>query len=88
MVETNKNVIYPLVYFLVKLVLTLLVVTTTMKRSFSVMKYIKNELHNRMGDQWMNDCLTMYIEKDITRRIDNESIMQWFQNMKPCRRQL
>ncbi|XP_030939485.1 uncharacterized protein LOC115964284 [Quercus lobata] len=44
MVETNKNVIYPLVYFLVKLVLTLLVVTTTMK-------YIKNELHNRMGDQ-------------------------------------
>ncbi|XP_050250410.1 uncharacterized protein LOC126697420 [Quercus robur] len=50
MVETNKNVIYPLVYFLVKLVLTLLVVTTTMKRSFSAMKYIKNELHNRMGD--------------------------------------
>ena len=88
MVETNKNVIYPLVYFLVKLVLTLLVVTTTMKRSFSAMKYIKNELHNRMGDQWMNDCLIVYIEKDITRRIDNESIMQWFQNMKPCRKQL
>ena len=88
MVETNKNVIYPLVYLLVKLVLTLLVVTTTMKRSFSAMKYIKNELHNRMGDQWMNDCLIVYIEKDIIRRIDKESIMQWFQNMKPCRRQL
>ncbi|KAL4653987.1 hypothetical protein ACB092_01G345500 [Castanea dentata] len=76
MVETNKDVIYPLVYLLVKLVLTLHVMTAT------------NELRNRMGDQWLNDCLTVYIEKDITRRIDNESIMQRFQNMKPRRRQL
>ena len=36
----------------------------------------------------MNDCLTVYIEKDITHRIDNESIMQRFQNMKHRRRQL
>ena len=88
MVETNKDVIYPLVYLLVKLVLTLSVATATMERSFSAMKYIKNELRNRIGDQWLNDCLTVYIEKDIARRIDNESIMQRFQNMKPRRRQL
>ena len=88
MVETNKDVIYPLIYLLVKLVLTLPVATATVERSFSAMKYIKNELRNRMGDQWLNDCLTMYIEKDIACRIDNESIMQWFQNMKPRRRQL
>ena len=36
----------------------------------------------------MNDCLIVYIEKDITRRIDNEFIMQQFQNMKHRRRQL
>ena len=24
-----------------------------------------------MGDQWMNDCLVMYIEKNIACRIDN-----------------
>ena len=29
------------------------------------MKYIKNELRNRMGDQWMDDCLVVYIEKDV-----------------------
>ena len=75
MVETNKDVIYPLVYLLVKLLLTLPIATATVERSFSVMKYIKNELCNRMGDQWLNDCLTVYIEKDIARRIDNESIM-------------
>ncbi|XP_050241354.1 uncharacterized protein LOC126690285 [Quercus robur] len=88
MVEKNKDVIYTLVYLLVKLVLTFPVATATVERSFSAMKYIKNELRNRMGDQWLNDCLTVYIEKEIARRIDNESIMQWFQNMKPRRRQL
>ena len=38
-----------------------------------------NELRNRMGDQWMNemnDCLVVYIEKDVTCSIDNETIMQ------------
>ena len=34
----------------------------------------------------MNDCLTLYIETDITSRIDNENIMQQFQNMKQYRR--
>ena len=35
-----------------------------------------NELRNRMGDQRMNDCLVVYIEKDVTCSIDNETIMQ------------
>ena len=85
MMETNKDVIYPLIYLLVKLVLTIPIATTTIKRSFSAMKYIENELCNQMGDQWMNDCLTVYIKKDIARKIDNESIMQRFQNMKSRR---
>ena len=50
LVSTKKYETYPLVYLVVKLVLTLLVATATVKRSFSAMKYIKNELCNRMGD--------------------------------------
>ncbi|KAM3690878.1 hypothetical protein ACJW31_09G152900 [Castanea mollissima] len=91
LVSTRKHETYPLVYLLVKLALTLPVATatvTTVERSFSAMKYIKNELRNRMGDQWMNDCLVVYIEKDIACSIDNETIMQRFQNMKNRRRQL
>ena len=30
----------------------------------------------------MNDCLVVYIERDINCSIDNEIIMQQFQNMK------
>ena len=47
----------------------------TVERSFSAMKYIKNELHNQMGDQWMNDYLVVYIEKDVACSIYNETIM-------------
>ena len=86
--STRKHETYHLVYLLVKLVLTLPVATATVERSFSAMKYIKNELRNRMGDQWMNDCLIVYIEKDIACSINNETIMQRFQKMKTRRRQL
>ena len=88
LVSTRKHETYPLVYLLVKLALTLPVATATVERSFSAMKYVKNELHNRMGDQWVNDCLIVYIEKDVACSIDNETIMQRFQNMKTRRRQL
>ena len=71
-----------------KLVLTIPVATAIVERSFSAMKYIKNELCNRMGDQWMNDCLIMYIERDVACSINNETIVQQFQNMKTRKRQL
>ena len=34
----------------------------------------------------MNDCLVMYIKKDVACKIDNENIMQRFQNMKHCKK--
>ena len=76
--NTGKHETYPLIYLLVKLILTIPVTIATVERSFSIMKYIKNELRNRMRDQWMNDCLIVYIEKDVTCNIDNEIIMQRF----------
>ena len=86
--STRKHETYPLVYLLVKLTLTLPVATTIVERSFSAMEYIKNELRNRMREQWMNDCLVVYIERDVTCSIDNETIIQRFQNMKTRRRKL
>ena len=74
MVEMKKNVSYPLVYSLVTLALILLVAT--------LMNIIKNQLHNQIGDQWMNDCLVTYIEKYIFKTIKCEEIIQRFQNMK------
>ena len=88
MVEMKKNVSYPLVYSLVTLALILPVATATIERVFSVMNIIKNRLRNQIGDQWMNDCLVTYIEKNIFKTIECEKIMQRFQNMKNRRGQL
>ena len=82
MVEIKKNVSYPLVYSLVTLTLILLVAIATVERAFSAMNIIKNRLRNQIGDQWMNDCLVTYIEKDIFKTIKWEEIIQRFQNMK------
>ena len=78
MVKMKKNVSYPLVYSLVTLT------TAILERAFSTMNIIKNQLRNQIGDQWMNDCLVIYIEKDIFKTIKCKEIMQRFQNMKNC----
>ena len=66
---------FPLVYLLIKLILVLLVATTTMERAFSVMNIIKSNLSNKMGDKFLTDCLVCYIEKDFFKAIDNEVIL-------------
>ena len=55
MVETKKDKVYPLVYLVVTLALVLPVSTATVERTFLAMKFVKNELQNRIGDEWMND---------------------------------
>ena len=88
MVETGRDRVYTLVYKLMTLALILPVATATVERAFSAMKIVKSRLRNRMSDQWMNDSLIVYIEKDIFNIIPNEVIMHHFQDMKSCRRQL
>ncbi|XP_042374444.1 zinc finger MYM-type protein 1-like [Zingiber officinale] len=87
-VETQKNQAYPLVYRLIEMTLVLPVATASVERVFSAMKTIKTDLRNRMGDEWMNDSLVVYIEKDIFSTIENEQILQRFQKMKSRRMQL
>ena len=57
MVQLKKDKTYNLVYLLVKVALFLPVATAIVKRAFSVMKFIKNSLHNIMGDELKKDCL-------------------------------
>ena len=74
----KKDIIYPLVYLLVSLALVLPIATATVERAFSAMKIVKSRLRNRMGDEWLNDSLVVYIEKDVFNCINNEAIMQTF----------
>ncbi|XP_061999241.1 uncharacterized protein LOC133716559 [Rosa rugosa] len=88
LVETGKHKTHAAVYKLLTLALVLPVATASVERVFSAMNIVKNPLRNRMGDQWMNDSLLVYIEKDIFSSIGNDAIMQRFQNMRSRRGQL
>ncbi|XP_042380342.1 zinc finger MYM-type protein 1-like [Zingiber officinale] len=88
MIETMKNCVFPLVYRMIELALLLPVATATVERVFSAMNIVKTDLRNRIGDEWMNDSLVVYIEKDVFNTVDNEPILQRFQNMESRRMQL
>ncbi|XP_039002228.1 uncharacterized protein LOC120128653 [Hibiscus syriacus] len=72
LVETKKHQVYQQVYLLIKLVLILPVATTSVERAFSKMNIVKNKLRNSIGDQFLNDCLVTYIERDVLVQIDDE----------------
>lgn len=79
LVVYNKHVTYPLVFLLIKLALILPVATASVERTFSAMKIIKTRLRNRIGSDFMNDCLVPYVERDISLNIDDELVLQRFQ---------
>ncbi|XP_048422572.1 uncharacterized protein LOC103935958 [Pyrus x bretschneideri] len=82
MVEKRLHQVFQYVYLLIELALVLPVATASMERAFSAMNIIKSSLRNRMGDQWLNDSLVVYIVKYVFSCIDNETIMTRFQSMR------
>ena len=69
LIQLKKYHAYPLVYLLMKLTLFLSITTVTVERVFFTMNFIKNQLHNRLRDDLMNDCLVIYIEKTYSRSL-------------------
>jgi hypothetical protein len=72
----------PLFCRLIQPVLTLLVSTATMERAFSAMKLIKTRLRNKMVDEFLRDCLIIYIEKEIALEFTIDSIIDDFNAKK------
>ncbi|KAL6496302.1 hypothetical protein OROGR_029560 [Orobanche gracilis] len=83
LVETKKNETYRVVYKLVKLALLLPVATASVERVFSAMKHVKSDLRSKMGDEWLNDRLVTFVERDVFMTISDDEILAYFQNMNP-----
>jgi hypothetical protein len=82
LVQIKKSIKHDIVYKLLKLVLVLPVATATVERVFSSMNYVKNKLKNRMRDQYLNDCLVTFIERDFFLQVKDDDIIKRFQEMK------
>lgn len=75
MVEIGKHLTFPLVFRLLKLALTLPVVTATIERCVSSIKIVKTNLRNRMTYSYLSDSLISYNEKNIFVPICNDVIV-------------
>jgi hypothetical protein len=85
MVQTRKHVVFPLVYKVIELALLLPKSTASVERTFWDMNIINRELCNKIEDDWLNDLMVCYIEKEIFKSIDNEIIIRRFQRLKTGR---
>jgi hypothetical protein len=88
MVETERHMMFPLVYRLIELALLLPVATASVERVFSVMNIIKTDLRNKIADDWLNDLMICYAEREIFKGLDDEVIMKRFQAIKRRRMNL
>ncbi|CAN1779060.1 Zinc finger MYM-type protein 1 [Linum perenne] len=82
LVESGMERHYMMICRLIRLVLTLPVSTATTERAFSAMKYVKNDLRNKMADEFLADSLTIFIEREFAINIDPDSIIEEFAKLK------
>ncbi|KAL5173684.1 hypothetical protein HKD37_16G046190 [Glycine soja] len=83
MVQTEKHLVFPLVYKLIELALILPVSTASVERAFSAMKIIKSKLRNKINDVWFNDLMVCYTEREIFKSLDDIDIIRTFTAKKP-----
>ncbi|KAH1064724.1 hypothetical protein J1N35_029711 [Gossypium stocksii] len=69
---------YPLIDRLIRLILTLPVLTASSERAFSAMKIVKTRLRSKMKDDFLRSSLVMYIEKEIAEKFDVNEIIDDF----------
>jgi hypothetical protein len=82
MVETEKHLVFPLVYKLMELALLLPVSTASVERAFSAMKIIKSKLRNKMNNVWFNNLMICYTEREIFKDLEDDAIVRRFQAIK------
>ncbi|GAV88483.1 LOW QUALITY PROTEIN: Dimer_Tnp_hAT domain-containing protein, partial [Cephalotus follicularis] len=84
LMETGKSIYY-LIDRLLRLVLTLLVSTATTEQAFSAMKIIKTRLRSKMENDFLTNCLVVYIEQAIAEKISVDKIIDDFYDIKKRR---
>ena len=82
LVQSRQHLVFPLVYRLIRLALTLPVATASVERVFSAMNIIKTDLRNKMGDHWLNDLMVCFVEREIFAKISDKEIMVHFHALK------
>jgi len=82
LVRTRRETTFNLIYRLISLLLTLSVLTVTTERSFSAMNTLKTRIRNKMDDEFLNDSLLLFTEREVAEKISWEEIVEDFKAAK------
>jgi len=85
--DIKKNIspqVFPNLYKMIQIALTLPISSATCERSFSAMRKIKTWLRTSIHQKKFNELSILYIEKDKTKALSNEAILNTFN--KQCNR--
>ncbi|CAI6348720.1 unnamed protein product [Macrosiphum euphorbiae] len=76
--KSVEKYVYPNLYKLFQVALTLPISSATCQRSFSAPRKIKTWLRVSMGQERLTDLSILYIEKDLTNKIDIKEVIRIF----------
>lgn len=80
--ENNLKEIYPNIYIVIRILLTVPVSTASAERSFSKLKLIKNYLRSTMGQQRLSALAVLSIEADTASKLDYDTVIKEFSKAK------
>jgi hypothetical protein len=80
--------VFPQLFKLIRLVLSLPISTASTERAFSAMKILKTRLRTTMGDDWLVDLMVIYVERAVAKSLDIKDIANFFMNMSARRVQI
>ena len=70
-VWVHKQNMFPLLSKLLKLIVVMPSTTATCERNFSALSFIKNSRRNKLGDDFLDDLMLGFLEKDLVNKIIN-----------------
>jgi hypothetical protein len=76
----NQNIFTWIV--ILQILVLLPVATTSVERVFSAMNTMKTNLRTTMGDQLLNDCLVIYIEREIFKKVTDDDVIKIFMTVR------
>ncbi|KAL4721540.1 hypothetical protein ACJJTC_001076 [Scirpophaga incertulas] len=80
--ENSLKEIYPNIYIVIRILLTIPVSTASAERSFSKLKLIKNYLRNTMSQERLSALAVLSIESDLASRLNYDTIIKEFSKIK------
>lgn len=78
--EDSNKALYPAIYAILLVLLTMPVATATVERSFSVLKRVKTYLRSTMNQERLSSLALLHIHREV--EIDDNQVIDEFSSLK------